>query len=40
MKGRGWRLTPRGQYWLVELPLSVLVGVLLAAAAYWGLSGF
>lgn len=40
MKGKGWRLTPSGWYWLVELPLSVLVGVLLAAVAYWGLSGF
>lgn len=39
MKRKGWRLTPRGQFWLIELPLCVLIGVVLAAAAYFGASG-
>lgn len=39
MRRRGWRLTPRGVYWLIELPLCVLIGVVLAAAAYFGASG-
>lgn len=39
MTGKGWRLTPRGQFWLIEFPLCVLIGVLLATAAYFGASG-
>lgn len=39
MSGRGWRLTPRGQFWLVELPLCMVAGVLIATAAYFGFSG-
>lgn len=39
MSGRGWRLTPKGERWLIDYPLAVGMGAFLGLVAYLAASG-